>query len=373
MEMKRNIVISCLSICLFLFLPLHGGEIWINQHLFDYVSYTNSQNMDPQIKYFEAKDDWQLLVLGSSEVKWGIDPLQIEKALNAKGVNVSGFNLGLDGFNESFYLSILPFLQLPERLPKLRIALIGVNLIEDKQILPESFDQGFPCDGILQKAILKSAFAQDYNLENLCTSQNWTKYLIKPIEKLSSIIRYRQAVRTLLLGYDHPTDLIGVISNHIKQYPNGFHAHKAAKDNLQDVQFDYQRFIADKKTQPQLFQPMKSQVWPNLLADNLFFDRWAKYFLKSQILPVFFALPTNPTMIDTRNRREDYQRNSNLMQDWAKKNDYLFIDLGIRDSYDKFIDYSDHRHLSVNGAIKYSRQLGEVMAANPRILKVFSQ
>jgi hypothetical protein len=77
MGMKRDILISCLSVCLFLFLPLYGGEIWINQNLFDYVSYTNSQNMDPQIKYFEERNYWQVVVFGSSEVKWGSDPIKL--------------------------------------------------------------------------------------------------------------------------------------------------------------------------------------------------------------------------------------------------------------------------------------------------------
>ncbi|WP_144051261.1 hypothetical protein [Calothrix sp. PCC 7507] len=328
--------------------------------------------MDPQIKYFEARNDWRFIALGSSEVKWGIEPSQIAQDLAVKGVNVSGFNLGFDGFNENFYLSILPFLQLPKRSSQLDVALIGVNLVEEKKILPSSFDEGFPCNGILQKAVLKSAFAKDYGLDHFCSSSGWQQFLVKPWEKLSSIFRYRQAMRSLLLGYDRPTDLIGVISNSLGQYPNGFHAHKAAKDNSQEVQIDYQRFLADKKTHPQLFQPMEPQAWPTLLKQDGFFDRWANYFIDSQVLPVFFALPTNPLMIDARHRREDYQRNSQLMQVWAEKRNIVFIDLGIMDRYDKLIYYSDHRHLSVNGAVTYSRELGNALAANPKVLKVLS-
>ncbi|MBW4613056.1 MAG: hypothetical protein KME21_07180 [Desmonostoc vinosum HA7617-LM4] len=370
--MKKLFIHSWLIVCLFLILPLIGCEFWVKQHLFDYVSYTNSQNMDPQIKYFEDRNDWQFIALGSSEVKWGIDPSQIEQALTAKGVKASGFNLGFDGFNETFYLSILPFLSLPKRLPQLHVALIGVNLFEEKQILPSSFNDGFPCDGILQRAVLKSAFAKDYNLDGFCNSQDWKQSLVKPLERVSPIFRYRQAVRTLLLGYDRPTDLIGVISNNVKQYPNGFHAHKPARDNQDDVQVDYQHFLADKKTQPQLFQPMPDQAWSNLLKPDGFFDRWANYFLDQKILPVFFALPTNPLMIDAKNRREDYQSNSQLMSDWAKQRNIVFIDLGIMDRYDQLIDYSDHRHLSVNGAITYSRELGNTLAANPKVLAAFS-
>jgi hypothetical protein len=371
MQMKKIVITSWLTVCLFLLLPLIVCDHWINKHLFDYVSYTNSQNMDPQIKYFESRKNWQFIALGSSEVKWGIQPSEIEQVMSSKGLKLSGFNLGFDGFNESFYLSVLPLLKLPERVNKLRLALIGVNLIEEKQILPSSFDQGFPCDGILQRAILKSAFAKDYNLENLCNHSYWAQPFVKELEKFSSILRYRQAVRTFLLGYDRSTDLIGVISNNLKQYQNGFHAHKPARDNPKDVQFDSERYLADKKTQPQLFQPMKAQAWSTLLEQNGFFDRWANYFLDAQVLPVFFALPTNPWMIDARNRREDYQRNSQLMQNWAKKRNIVFIDLGIMDRYDKLINYSDHRHLSADGAVSYSRELGETIAANSKVLEVF--
>ncbi|WP_181256616.1 hypothetical protein [Merismopedia glauca] len=322
--------------------------------------------------YFAARNDWELVVLGSSEVKWGIDPSQIEQSMAAKGVKFSGFNLGFDGFNENFYLSILPSLKLPHRLPKLKVVLVGINLVEEKQILPQSFNEGFPCDGILQRAVLKSDFAKDYDLEHLCNSTDWTQPLVKEAEKISAIVRYRRSLRTLLLSYQDSRELIGEISNGLKQYPNGFHAHKSAKDNWASFEEDYHRFLAEKKTQPQNFRLMKSDAWSKLLEKGGFFEGWADYFLDYNILPVFFALPTNPLMIDDRHRREDYQRNSQLMTQWAKQHQVVYLDLGICDRYDDYIDYSDHRHLSEIGAIRYSRELGTALAGNTKVVQALS-
>lgn len=373
MLMKKTINKSWLIVIIFFILPLLLVEIWVSQNLFNYVSYTNSQNMDPQIKYFEGRNDWEFVALGSSEVKWGIQPTQIEKALATEDISTSGFNLGFDGFNENFYLSILPFLKLPKRLPKLNFTLIGINLIEEKQILPSNFSEGYPCDGILQRAILKSAFAKDYDLSHLCNSKSWKQALIEPIENRSKIVRYRQSLRSLILGNARSQDFIGTISNNLKQYPNGFHAHKSAKDNKDEVKVDYERFLAQKKNHPQLFQPMKSNAWSSLLQPDGFFERWANYLTKNQVLPVFFALPTNPLMIDAQCRREDYEGNSKLMKDWGKRNNVVFIDLGILDNYDKLIDYSDHRHLSGVGGERYSYELGKALAKNPQVLTAFSK
>lgn len=373
MLMIKTVNKSWLIAVIFFILPLLLVEIWLSQDLFNHVSYTNSQNMDPQIKYFEGRNDWEFVAFGSSEVKWGIQPTQIEKALATKDISTSGFNLGFDGFNENFYLSILPFLKLPQRLTKFHLALIGINLIEEKQILPSSFDEGYPCDGILQRAILKSAFAKDYGLYHLCNSTSWKQPLIEPIENLSQIVRYRQNLRSLILGNARSQNFIGTISNNLKQYPNGFHAHKSAKDNKDEVKVDYERFLAQEKTHPQLFKPMKSDAWSNLLKPDGFFERWANYFTDNHVLPVFFALPTNPLMIDAQRRREDYQYNSKLMKDWAKKNNVVFIDLGILDNYDQLIDYSDHRHLSGVGGERYSYELGKALAENTQILAAFSK
>jgi hypothetical protein len=371
--MKINWRSPWLVIVIFLLVPLLVLEFWVRTYLFDLVSYTNSKNMDPQIEYFQSRKDWQLIVLGSSEVKWGIDPAPIDRAMAAKGVKVSGFNLGFDGFNENFYLSILPFLRLPERLPQFKAVLIGINLVEEKQILPQRFEDGFPCDGILQKAVLRSDFAKDYDLEHLCNPTHWTQPLTKTGESLSAIARYRRSLRTLLLSHQDSKELIGEISNGLKQYPNGFHSHKPAKDNWPSFQEDHQRFLAERQTSPQQFMPMPPDAWAKLLAEGAFFDRWADYFLDAEILPIFFALPTNPLLIDDRHRREDYQHNSQLMADWAKQRHVVFIDLGIPDRYDDYIDYSDHRHLSGIGAGRYSRELGEVLAANAQAIEALSR
>ena len=110
---------------------------------------------------------------------------------------------------------------------------------------------------------------------------------------------------------------------------------------------------------------MDAEIWPQLLEPQGFFDIWSDYFLQADILPVFFALPTNPKMIDLQQRRSDYQRNSELMQAWAERRGVVLIDLGLLDHYDPMVDYSDRRHLSGIGGIRFSKELGKALAAEP--------
>ncbi len=365
-----------LLVGLLLILPLLLLEIWVGQSLFNYVSYTNSRNMDPQIQYFEDRRDWEYVAIGSSEAKWGIVPSQINAALATKGIQTRGFNLGLDGFSDSYYAAVLPLLDLPARLPRMRVALVGINIIEQPQLLPHSFDQGFPCNGLLQRAILNSAFAQDYGLYPLCNSQKWPAPLVNALENVSNIVRYRQGLRSLLLGSGN-SDLIPIASNGLTQYPDGFYAHKPIKDNQKEAEIDYQNFLKKKVEEPQEFGPIAADFWPTLLAPDGFFDQWAGYFERNHILPVFFALPTNPVMIDERNRRADYLRNSQLMRDWAAERTAsitgpTFVDLGIKDDYDPTADFADYRHLSEAGARKFSRELGEAIAQQPKVVRALT-
>jgi len=365
---------------LLLFLPLLLLELWtgkwrslpLDKSLFNYVSYTNSRNMDPQIAYFEARQDWEFVAIGSSEVRWGIDPNQIEAAIASQSINTHGFNLGLDGFNISLYKAILPGLNLPQRLPKLRVVLIGINLIETQRLLPENFDQGFSCDGILSRSVLTSAFAKDYGLYHLCNTLAWPTPLVAAIEKVSATIRYRQALRTLLLGYSRDSDIIHVASNGIEQFANGFFAHASIQAQPEEANID--QFLAEKKESPQKFKPLPQEDWPALLANNGFYNQVASYFHARKVLPVFFALPTNPLMIDTMNRRPDYERNSQLFQAWAiaQSQPTIFIDQGIQDDYNGLLDYSDYRHLSQSGALKFSRELGEQLSRNFEVIKALS-
>lgn len=373
LDLKELKLRPLLWVALLLIVPLLLLELWVNQSLFDYVSYTNSRNMDPQIKYFEARHDWEYVAVGSSETKWGIAPAQIEAALAENGIQTRGFNLGLDGFSDSYYEVVLPLLNLPTRLPQMRIVLVGINLIEEPQLLADSFDQGFSCDGLLQRAVLNSAFAKDYGLYHLCNTQKWPAPLVESFENFSAIVRYRQALRTLMLGQSS-SDFISVASNGLTQYPDGFYAHKPIKDNQKESDIDRQNFLNKREEAPEAFLPMAEILWPHLLAPEGFFDQWASYFETHNILPVFFALPTNPVMIDVQNRRADYLRNSQLMKDWATEQEAtLFVDLGIKDGYDPTSDFADYRHLSEAGAHKFSRELGMALAQQPEVVKRLSE
>ncbi|MGB3298799.1 MAG: hypothetical protein WBA76_11060 [Phormidesmis sp.] len=362
-----------IGVTLLLALPLLLLELWTNHSLFDYVSYTNSRNMDPQIKYFEARHDWEYVAIGSSETKWGIAPAQIEAAFAENGIQTHGFNLGFDGFSENYYKIVLPRLSLPARLPQMKIVLIGINLIEELKPLADSFDQGFSCDGLLQRTVLTSAFAKDYGLYYLCNTQKWPAPLVEAFENISGIVRYRQALRTLMLG-QNSDDFVGIASNGLTQYPDGFYAHKPIRDNQKESDIDHQNFLNKSKESPEMFLPMPAIFWPKLLAPQGFFDQWTGYFKEYDILPIFFALPTNPVMIDAQNRRADYLRNSQLMKDWAaKRSSVLFVDLGIRDSYDPTGDFADYRHLSEAGARKFSHELGMALAQKSEVVRTMSE
>jgi len=51
-----------------------------------------------------------------------------------------------------------------------------------------------------------------------------------------------------------------------------------------------------------------------------------------------------------------------LLQDWAIKNDVVFVDAGIQDVANPDVYSSDMRHLSGVGALEYSRKLGRLLA-----------
>lgn len=355
--------------------PLLALELWVGRSLFEHVPYTNSLNMDPQIAFFEASDQWDYIALGSSETRWGIDPAQIDAALANQNLPVTGFNLGFDGFAPSNYLVVLPGLKLPERLPALKMALIEVNLVETPMVLPGSWDQGFSCEGLLQRSVLVSAFAKDYGLDYLCHSRKWPSPLVAQAEKVSAIVRYRQPLRRFLLGSSQGDEWVQAASNGLTQYPNGFFGHLAIADNQKEAAIDLQRFLAKAEEIPEYFQPMPTDRWPELLTEHNFFDRWVDYFAAHDILLVFVAAPTNPVMIEALNRRADYLRNSQLLLQWAQAHPspVVFIDLGILDEYDPQQDYADFRHLSEAGALRFSRALGAQLARSQAVVEALRE
>ena len=222
--------------------------------------------------------------------------------------------------------------------------------------------------------MLNSAFAKDREMGYLCNSRRWPEPLVAAVENVSAIARYRQSLRVGLLGNSSQAEQVNLASNGIKQYKDGFYSHLSIQDNQKESDIDLQRFLAKQREEPEEFIPLKEKVWPEMLKEGGVIDQWARYFSDRNILPVLFALPTNPVMIDAKNRRADYQRNSELTAAWAKSQSSpaVFIDLGIKDSYHPTQDYADYRHLSEQGALRFSRELGDAIAQQPQVIKALT-
>lgn len=347
-----------------LLLPLLGFELWVRSSLFDYASYTNSQHFDAQLGKFTARSaDWTVLALGSSEVRYGFSPETFDRTLSHHGIpGAVSFNLGIDGFNTNHYRVLLPYLKLADRAQKLRVVLIGVNMMEEKKSLPHTADEGFDCRrmaGALQKSVYTSSFGKDTGLWRLCVKRSWTDPLLRLARSVSAVIRYRQSIRGFLLGYEN--FLRGDIRH---QTERGHYAVNGMKQK--DYDFDIGRWLKKIPSPPRVSKPMTKGHWETLVVKGGYFDNWADHFLERDILPVFFALGTNPIMAIKRNRVKDYGHNAGLMSRWAKRKGVVFVDLGIKTEYDQLGDFTDHRHLSKTGAHKFSAELARALARAPR-------
>jgi hypothetical protein len=122
---------------------------------------------------------------------------------------------------------------------------------------------------------------------------------------------------------------------------------------------------AERATDPKAFKPLPPEAWQRMVAPGGYFDEWARLVRQLGWTPAFFALPTNPILIDEKDRRDDYARNSRLLDAWARQRGETFVDLGIRDNVPMEIHYSDHRHLSVNGAPVFSSELARALTEFP--------
>jgi len=350
-------------LALLVLMPLLLLEFAARTMLFQYVSYSNSKSIDRQLHDLRERDDWRIVAIGDSEVRWGFDPVAFDDALAHYGLKGPTFNLAWDGFSSGLWSAVLPALSLNRDAPDLRVVLVGVQLIESHSTISSSEHQPGVC-GALQRPVLTSSMGIEHGLDTMCEEPTWRSRVFSPLKHLA-IFRYRQAIRTLILGPGVVPAPIEFTSNSLKRSERGYDPHSSYADNRTDSDHNLQRMRAEKATDPKAFEPLPPEAWMSMVARGGYFDSWAQLMRRLGWTPVFFALPTNPILIDEKDRRGDYERNSALLQDWARQNGQIFVDLGIRDHVPMDVHYSDHRHLSVYGAPIFSAELARALCEVP--------
>jgi len=352
--------------------PFSALEWWVSNKLFNYVSYSNSINLDKQLAILDEDNSWNVLALGSSEVRWGFMPSEFdngirEGALHDVSPGVKSFNLGIDGFSPGLIFSLLDRWNLKDVAPSVKVLLVGVNVTENNTISDAGYIPGV-C-GALQKPVLTSSFASDNDLDEDCVKSLWTDRVVDVVEELS-VVRYRKALRNILLPYAG-AGFIGMQSTGLEHTSDGYQPHLSIDEAYDNYKSSWDRLLIDKANHPDRFTALPIGNYPHFLQNGSFFDRWRRFGEERDIEIVFYALPTNPMLIDEYDRRADYTRHSMLISEWAANNDVVFIDLGIKDDYERNRDFSDHRHLSQYGAPKFSRELGQALVRRVEFSRLF--
>ena len=356
-QKKISIAIFALSM-----LSILALEIFSRTSLFDYVLYTNSSHIDFQMDNLQARTDWSILAIGSSEVRYGFDPIAFEDELRKSGSH-SGpvFNLGIDGFNLGVYRHLLPYLGFQEEpLKNVEVVLIGVNLTEMAHLAPLTADAGFNCEtsiGILQRALFTSSFISDRGGKKICTKSHWLDPVEDYFGKFFYFVRYRRPLRHLIMGNE---DVIK--SDELRQTDRGFHY----RDGMTEEKhyFEFKRYANDIKDTPADKLALNETRWRKSFKPGQIYDKWMEFFIERDIEPIFFALPTNPEMTRMLNRIESYEPNSEYFANWAESRDVVFIDLGQKMDYHRLQDFADRRHLSKRGANKFSRELARAIGVH---------
>lgn len=338
---------------------LTGVEIALHRILFTHVSYSNSESVDRQLEERNTADDWNVLFIGNSETRWGIDPFEIDAAFFRHGIAGRSFNHAFDGFGPSWWSVLLPPLLRHPSLKNVRIVVLGVQMIDAHRNIQLS---GQDC-GALQRPVLMSAFAADLGVDRLCRKESWDATLSRKIFSGLWTVRYASAVRALLL----PNAIFG--EGHLKLNSRkegdsyrGFESHRSIAQDLKTYPDEVVRWKAQNKQRD--FKPLPHGTWQAITGPTGFFCEFHRIVRASGRKLALFALPTNPVVIDTLERRDDYRRNAELLRRWAAEWNVLFVDFGIQDVDRPTEFFSDVRHLSGTGARSYSRRLGEALATS---------
>lgn len=361
--MKR--IFYSLCTCLFVLIVF---EVILRNNLFEHVSYSNSESIDRQLEERDKKSNWDILFVGDSETRWGVDPREIDKAFQQHGIKVNTFNHAFDGFGASWWASIIPNVLQAPSLSNVKVIIVGVQLTSKHRIITAS-DQ--PC-GALQRPVLTSPYAMDIGIDDLCQArQDWDVRLARNLFHEAWVVKYSSAVRTLLLPdfmNVNSKNYLGFNSSKSGEPINGFVPHRSISEAPENYDDEFKRW-KEQYNPEHHFVPLPDNVWPKLTKKSGFFDQLKKAVTKTGRVLVLYALPTNPVVIDTFNRRQDYLRNSELLKKWAEDREVIFIDLGIQDVVNSEEYFSDMRHLSGRGASLYSEKLGNSLA--PRLSNFF--
>jgi hypothetical protein len=358
--MARQILLS-LACCLAV---LAAGEAWLRGNLFRHVSYANSEAIDAQLAARDSGPAWQLLFVGDSEVRWGVDPEQVDAGFAELGRPMQSFNHALDGFGASWWPALLPRILQAPALGSVETVVVGVQLADALGAVPASAGE---C-GALQRPVLTSSWGVDIGAEGMCRSRSWDARLGRDLFGGLWTVRHAPAVRTLLLPdrvFGHAA--LRFNSRHAGPPRRGFQPHHPIAQDEAAFRDEFSRWKA--QWQPEEFKPLAPETWPLLVADGSFFDQLQQATTRSGRKLALFALPTNPLVFDTFGRRQDYARNSALLAEWASRRGVVYIDLGVQDRADAHQFFSDMRHLSGIGAREYSRRLGRALAQAQKALR----
>ena len=357
----RKIILT-LIVCV---IALMVGEAVLRSILFSSVSYSNSESIDKQLEERNAHSDWNILFIGDSETRWGINPEVIDAEFSAVGLHARSFNHAFDGFGASWWPRLLPNLLAEPALKNVQYVVIGVQMIDvHRQVRATGED----C-GALQKPVLTSPFAKDLAVDALCRDQSWDARLADDLFDKFWLVRHASSVRSLMLpDFRVASQQLRFNSRKSGEPVRGFEPHRSIAEDKESFESEFARWKAQYNSELD-FRPLPEGAWPKLTAQSEFFDQLNATVREQGRSMVLFALPTNPLLIDTFKRRADYLKNSNLLRVWAKKNGVVFIDKGMQDVAEPEIFFSDMRHLSGEGARQYSIKLGQEMA-NKGILRI---
>lgn len=342
------------------------GEAALRPVLFRHVSYSNSESIDRQLKERNARSDWNILFVGDSETRWGINPEIIDAEFAARGAPAHSFNHAFDGFGASWWSRLLPNLLEQPALKNVEYVVLGLQMID---IHREVRDSGEDC-GALQKPVLTSPFAKNLGIDYLCADGTWDGRLGRKMFAALWTVKHAPSVRTLILPEfkRDPNDSDEQVKYKLRYNSRkqgdairGFEPHRSIAQDRDVFDSEFARWKAQYEPERD-FVPLPTGAWDELTAQGGFFDRLNSTVRKDGRSLVLFALPTNPLVIDTFKRRADYKKNSALLAAWAQSRGVIFLDAGIQDVTDQDHYFSDMRHLSGEGAQHYSKWLGQQLA-----------
>lgn len=337
---------------------LAGCESALRSVLFRSVSYSNSESIDKQLRDRASRADWKILFVGDSETRWGINPEEVDATFSEAGIDVRSFNHAFDGFGAPWWPWLLPKMLAHPDLNKVKVVVLGVQLIDAHRVLSGS---GVEC-GSLQKPVLDSPFALDLGVDFLCSTQSWDARLGKKIFGHFWIVKYASAVRAFVLPqFVQGHSPLKANSRKAGEAIRGFEPHRTIDQDRANFDDEFKHWKAQYVPEKD-FVSLPRSIWPELTSPSGFFDQLNEVVRNQGKELVLFALPTNPLLIDTFNRRADYRRNSALLQEWARARKVIFVDTGIQDNVNRpDIYFSDMRHLSGEGAKIYSKMLGRML------------